>query len=181
MAGLTRDIAMLGSAVEQAAAGDRVAFSQIVSAYHGDMVRVAFVVAGGDQEVADDAVQSAWSIAWRKLGSLHDPDRLKPWLLTVAANEARQLLRQQRRRALVEMRVALQASDPPDPAGGIAHVDLADAIHHLKPEDRALLALRYAAGLDSAEIAALDGTTASAVRGRLARLLGRLRKELSDD
>lgn len=61
-------------------AGDAVAFTRIVAAYHGDMTRVAYVVSGGDQDIADDAVQTAWSVAWRKLGSLRDPDRLKPGL-----------------------------------------------------------------------------------------------------
>jgi len=40
-------------------------------------------------------VQSARSIAWRKLSSLRDPERLRPWLVSVAANEARQLVRGQ--------------------------------------------------------------------------------------
>ena len=98
MEGLARDAAMATSIVQLAAAGDTVAFARIVAAYHADMIRVAYVVSGGDQDIADDAVQAAWSIAWRKLGSLRDPDRLKPWLVSVAANEARQLCRQAARR-----------------------------------------------------------------------------------
>ena len=39
--------------------------------------RVAFV-ACGDRELAEDAVQSAWLVAWRKLHSLRDPDRVRP-------------------------------------------------------------------------------------------------------
>ena len=86
------------------------------------MTRVAYVVAGGDQELADDAVQAAWCVAWRKLGSLHDPARLKPWLVSVAANEARQLGRRQRRRAIVEIDVTTvdpAAADPADLAGAL--------------------------------------------------------------
>ena len=52
-----------------------MAFARIVAAYHGDMLRVAYVVAGGDQDLADDAVQAAWSVAWRKLGSVRDLQR----------------------------------------------------------------------------------------------------------
>jgi DNA-directed RNA polymerase specialized sigma24 family protein len=51
---------MATTTVRLAAAGDTVAFARIVSAYHADMTRVAYVVAGGDQELADDAVQAAW-------------------------------------------------------------------------------------------------------------------------
>ena len=180
MTGLARDAATATSTIRQAAAGDTVAFARIVAAYHGDMTRVAYVVSGGDQELADDAVQAAWSVAWQKLGSLRDPERLKSWLVSVAANEARQASRRRRRRAVVEIEV-----DPPDgvardPADRAAALDLEDALRHLSADERALLALRYEAGLDSAEIGALAGRPAATVRWRLARLRDRLRKELSD-
>lgn len=58
---------------------------------------VCFVICS-DQEMAQDAVQSAWPIAWRKLGSLRDPDRLRPWVVSVAANGVRQLMRHPRPR-----------------------------------------------------------------------------------
>ena len=171
---------MATSTIRQAAAGDAVAFTRIVAAYHGDMTRVAYVVSGGDQDVADDAVQSAWAIAWRKLDSLRDPGRLRPWLVSVAANEARQQCRRRWRTPVVEIDAAAgtpSGRDPADRAGGL---DLEAALCHLSPDERALLALRYEAGLDSTEIGALAGRPASTVRWRLARLLARLRKELSD-
>ncbi len=166
--------------VREAAAGDTVAFARIVAAYHADMVRVAYVVAGGDQDLADDAVQAAWTIAWRKLGSLRDPDRLKPWLVSVAANEARQQCRRQRRHHVVEIDVGAMDPAGRDPADRAGQLDLECALRNLSPDERALLALRYEAGLDSSEIGALAGRPAATVRWRLARLLARLRKELSD-
>jgi RNA polymerase sigma-70 factor, ECF subfamily len=185
MEGLTRDAAMAPSIVQLAVAGDAVAFARIVAAYHADMVRVAYVVCGGDQDVADDAVQGAWAIAWQKLGSLRDPERLKPWLVAVAANEARQLCRRQRSRAVVQIDVA--GGDPafadpaaPDPADRAGALDLDGALRHLSGDERALLALRYEAGLDSSEIGALLGRPAGTIRWRLARLVTRLRKELCD-
>jgi RNA polymerase sigma-70 factor (ECF subfamily) len=170
--------------VEGAAAGDRVAFARLVAACHADLVRVAYVVSG-DEQVAQDAAQSAWAIAWRKLDSVRDPARVRSWLATVAANEARQALRRRRRETLAE--IDLDADGRPgdpvgeDPSDEIERVDLANALRHLKPEDRALLAMRFVAGFDAAEIAAARGMTASGVRGHLSRVIGRLRKELGDD
>ena len=185
MEGLAREAVMATSIVQLAAAGDAVAFARIVATYHADMVRVAYVVSGGDQDVADDAVQAAWAIAWRKLGSLRDPDRLKPWLVAVAANEARQLSRRQRSRSVVWLDVDmtdLGMVDPaePDPAGRADALDLEAALQRLSADERALLALRYEAGLDSSEIGTLLGRPAATVRWRLARLVSRLRKELCD-
>jgi RNA polymerase sigma-70 factor (ECF subfamily) len=171
---------MATSAIRQAAAGDAIAFARIVDAYHADMIRVAYVVSGGSQELADDAVQAAWTIAWRKLGSVRDPHRLKAWLISVAANEARQLCRHQRRHAVVELDIELADRGGFDPAEHAEDVDLRRAVERLSADDRALLALRYEAGLDSAEIGALAGRPAATIRWRLARLVTRLRKELSD-
>jgi RNA polymerase sigma factor (sigma-70 family) len=180
MAGLTQDTIGWTAVVEQAATGDTVAFERIVAAYHADMIRVAFVVTGGDQDAADDAVQSAWAIAWRKLRSLRDPDRIRPWLVAVAANEARRANRRRLRGHVIEIDLATDCPAGPDPAAFADELDLAGAMHLLSPDDRSLLAMRYAAGLDSTEIGALTGRPAATVRWRLARLVGRLRKELSD-
>jgi len=106
----------LAGAVARAAAGDEIAFARIIRAHHDDMTRVCFVICG-DLDIADEAVQAAWPIIWRKLGSLRDPSRLRPWLVSIAANEARQLIRRRRRRTVVELAVwmlRLQASIRPD-------------------------------------------------------------------
>jgi len=168
------------AAVALAAAGDETAFARIIRAHHDDMTRVCFVICG-DLDVADEAVQTAWPIVWRKLGSLRDPGRLRPWLVSIAANEARQLVRRRRRRAVVELAVAGGATSGVDPAGRIGDLDLTNALARLDPDDRALLALRYVAGFDSTELARATGRSPSGTRARLARLLDRLRTELSDD
>jgi len=180
MTSLALDSAAIATTVERAVAGDELAFARIVGAYHLDLVRVAYVVCG-DEDLAEDAAQASWWIAWRKLSSLRDPDRLKPWLVAVAANEARKLVWREHRHGIVELKVAADPSTGADPARGIDHVDLANALGHLKPEDRALVALRYVADLDSCELAPALGMSPSGVRTRLSRLLDRLRKEIGDD
>ncbi|MFL5671587.1 MAG: RNA polymerase sigma factor [Chloroflexota bacterium] len=170
----------LSGAVALAAAGDEVAFAKIVEAHHDDMTRVCFVICG-DLDIADEAVQAAWPIVWRKVGSLRDPSRLRPWLISIAANEARLLIRRRRRRTVVELRMADVLSPDDDPSGLVADIELANALARLGPDDRALLALRYVAGFDSTELARATGRSPSGTRARLARLLARLRMELRDD
>ena len=170
----------LAGAVALAAAGDETAFARIINAHHDHMTRVCFVICG-DLDVADEAVQAAWPIVWRKLGSLRDPARLRPWLMSIAANEARQLIRRRRRRTVVELSLVGSMGSGVDPAGAVGDLDLTNALARLDPDDRALLALRYVAGFDSTELARATGRSPSGTRARLARLLGRLRTELSDD
>jgi RNA polymerase sigma-70 factor (ECF subfamily) len=170
----------LAGALALAVAGDEAAFARIVRAYHDDMTRVCFVICG-DLDVADEAVQAAWLIVWHKLGSLRDPDRLRSWLVSVAANEARQLIRLRRRRTVMELAVGETATPGLDPALRVPDLDLTNALARLDPDDRALLALRYVAGFDSTELARATGRSASGTRVRLARLLTRLRTELRND
>jgi len=165
--------------VRAAAEGDAEAFTRIVAAYHRDMVRVAFTIVG-DHDLADDAVQSAWSIAWRQLRTHREDASLRSWLLKIAANEARQTVRHTQRRSLREITVedwAPPADDAPGPDAP-TRLDLADALARLSVDDRTLLALRYGADLDSGEIARLLGGTPTGIRSRLSRLLHRLREEL---
>ena len=165
--------------IDAAIAGDQMAFARIVRAHHDDMVRVCQVICG-DPDMAQDAAQAAWPLAWRRLSSLRDPGRLRPWLVTVAANEARQLLRRRRRDRIVELEIADAESSLPDPAARAADLDLLHAVRRLPAPDRQLLALRYVAGFDASEIAKAMGLSASGVRSRLSRLVMRLREEVGD-
>lgn len=188
---MTHDATLATAVVEQAAAGDTIAFTRLVAAHHAHMMRVAYVVTGGRQDLADDAVQAAWTVAWRKLPSVRDPERVGAWLVAIAANEARQLCRRQRTVAVHQLvlddaghdgdrRVELRDDEAHDPATHADALDLAAAIGCLNADERRLLALRYEAGLDSGEIGRLIGRPAATVRWRLARVVARLRKELDD-
>jgi RNA polymerase sigma-70 factor, ECF subfamily len=169
------------SLVERAAAGDEAAFARIVAAHHDAMARVAFIVTG-DLDLADEAVAAAWALAWRRLRSLREPDRLRSWLVSIAANEARAITRRNRRHRIVELDLAADLAKPgADPGARASDVDLANALARLSPEDRALLALRYVAGVDSFELGRATGRSASGTRARLARLLAKLRMELDHD
>ena len=170
--------------VARAADGDEVAFARIVAAHHDDMARVAYVVCG-DVGLAQDAVQSAWPKAWQKLASIRDPSKLRPWLMSIAANEARQLARARSQRWVREIAIddgigVPTGSSVSDPAGRAAEMDLANALAGLDPGDRVIVGLRYAAGLTSDEIGRVIGMTGGGVRARISRILTRLRRDLHD-
>jgi RNA polymerase sigma-70 factor (ECF subfamily) len=168
----------LGSAVvDRAAAGDRVAFAQLIAAHHAQMMRVAYVITG-DAQSAGDAVQSAWEIAWRRLATVRDRTQVRSWLVAVAANEARKVNQRSRRHAVVDISSLPELAGAGDPGDSVSVVDLKRALAALKPEDRALLTLKFVGHLDSNAIALQLGLSASGVRSRLDRLLDRLRADL---
>ena len=142
--------------VQAAATGDEAAFTELVARHHGDLLRVAYVICR-DPSLAEDSAQAAWAIAWRRMNQVKDPDQIRNWLVAVAANEARRIVRS-RRGTVREISVgdtALEAvpdyrSDPL--ADSIASSDLRRVLESLDPTDRALIALRYVAELSSDEI-----------------------------
>jgi RNA polymerase sigma-70 factor (ECF subfamily) len=133
-----------------------------------------------DEALAEDAVQSAWAIAWRKLGTLKEPERLRPWLVSVAVNQARDMLRKRRRTLEIDLDASTgRVTGGVDPATGIESLDLLAAMDRLEPEDRALIAMRYVAGFDASELSAAIGLSPAGTRTRLKRLTDRLRQELA--
>jgi RNA polymerase sigma-70 factor, ECF subfamily len=173
-----------GELVRAAAMGDETAFTELVARHHRDLLRVAYVICR-DAALAEDAAQAAWAIAWRRLGDVKDPSQVRGWLVAVAANEARRTMRS-RRPHIAEISVAdIELEGVPDLrsdplADGIASADLRRVLATLDPTDRALIALRYVAELSSDEIGRALGMSSSGARGRLSRLLLRLRGELRD-
>ena len=85
-----------------AAAGDEIAFRRLITEHHDDMRRVSAYISG-DIALAEEATHAAWVIAWKRLRDVREPSHLRPWLITVAANEAKKLLRKRRTRARFEI------------------------------------------------------------------------------
>ena len=77
-----RDASIMESTVRGAASGDEVALARLIAEYHDPMVKVAYVIIG-DADLAREAAQVAWTVAWRRLGSLRDPERIRPWLVAI--------------------------------------------------------------------------------------------------
>jgi DNA-directed RNA polymerase specialized sigma24 family protein len=125
--------------VERAAHGDRESFTELVTTYHHDLLRLCLVICG-DGDLARDATQAAWQHAWRKLAQLRDPSRVRPWLLRIAANEARQAFR--RGRGVTS--ISLGLLDPPaTDVDQISLLDLDTALARLSVADRQLIGLRW--------------------------------------
>src|SRR5690242_20982462 len=103
-----------------AAAGDAASFSRLIEPLLDPAFRLAAVMLG-DRAAAEDAVQEASIKAWRKLRQLRGDERsLRPWFLSIVANECR-MTRRRRWWSVVKM------ADVESPGGadrqiGRAHV-----------------------------------------------------------
>jgi RNA polymerase sigma-70 factor (ECF subfamily) len=165
----------------RARTGEREAFTELVARHHSELVRIAYAITG-DADAARDSAQLAWIKAWQRLPSVREPERLRAWLVAIAANEARQHLRARGRRRVREIAPLRQDEHPEQNTFTSAdRLDLNAALLRLDPADRSLLAMRYLVGLTTEEIGMAAGLTASGVRSRLSRLIARLREDLDHD
>src|SRR5262245_50351508 len=130
------DTASVETTVRSASRGDAAAFERLVEQHHASMTRVAWILVD-DPATALDAVQSAWTIAWRELHRLREPERVGTWLVAIAANEARAAMRRSRRRRVTEIPIDPRRDDDgggSDPTRSIASMDLDQALQRLSPE-----------------------------------------------
>ena len=140
-----------------------------------------------NEDDAADALQDTFLIAARKLGGLRDPERLRPWLYSVARNQCRARLRD-RKRTQPEDHTVLESAQEGievDMTAQVARVELAElmtaARDGLNERDQELLELHMRHGLEGDDLAAVLGVTTQnayklvqRVRDRVSRSLGAL-------
>ena len=168
--------------VRRARSGDREAYGMLIRRHQEVAFRTAYAVCG-DAAEAEDATQEAFIKAHRALWRFRAGAPFRPWLLRIAANEARNRRRSAGRRSALALRAAAEpvAQVPLPEAAALAsdeRRELAAALAQLGPEHREVIALRYLLDLSEAECAAALGCRPGTVKSRLSRALGRLRLEL---
>ncbi len=173
--------------VERAQRGDERAFEEIVERYSDLVFRTALAVAGRPAD-AEEAAQDAFVKAHAALGRFRAGEPLRPWLLRIAGNEARNRVRSAGRHTSLQLRVTEAArtggAAPSPEAAALAAEEryrLLEALNASDPDDRAVIALRFLLDLSVAETAATLGLPEGTVKSRLSRALSRLRARLQGE
>ena len=171
-----------GELLARAQAGDADAYAALVRAHQDIAFRTALLITQNAAD-AEEAAQDGFVKAWRALGRFRAGAPLRPWLLTIVANEARNRRRSAGRRAALALRLAAREPGRLVGRGGGARAEsrgaLLAAISRLGTEDRLVLGCRYLLELSEAETAAALGVPAGTVKSRTSRALGRLRGEVA--
>ncbi|MDX6681644.1 MAG: hypothetical protein QOG94_1683 [Solirubrobacteraceae bacterium] len=159
-------------------------FQRFLDAHRDDVLR--FLVASLGRHDADDAFQETFLSALRAYERLRPDSDLHAWVLTIAHRKALDVHRARERRPLpvAELHdgaapVAVAVPGAGDVAGEVVG-DHWERVRALPPRQRAVLTLRYAAGLTHDEIATALGCSAQAARRAASDGLKTLRQELPD-
>jgi RNA polymerase sigma-70 factor, ECF subfamily len=132
----------------------------------------------GRSDVADDLLQHVFLRLAERGADLAPSSDLRAWLFTVARNAYLSLLRAAPATVTEELLEALE-SPAPDVEARLLLGDVDAALDRLRVEDRELLLLVGAEGLEQRAVATLLGLEPAALRQRLARARSRLLLELS--
>jgi RNA polymerase sigma-70 factor (ECF subfamily) len=172
-------------------AGDLSQFYELIQPYQRFIYHIVLAVLKNEAE-AEDAVQQALLNAFRSLEGFRSDSQFRTWLCSIALNEARLRLRQQRRVAFV----SLDDSDSIDidslPSLADTSISALEgmgrkqtrklielAAQELPTLYREVLQLRYLDQLSTSETARLLGASTSSIKTRLHRARRMLRQVLA--
>ena len=135
-----------------------------------------------DRAAAEDVTAAAFERAYRKQRSYKAArGSERAWLFGIARNAALDELRRRKRAATMETEPAADAPGPDDEAErALRRAALRVALAGLAPRDRELIALKFHAGLDNAELAAVLGCSTTNAGTRLHRAVEKLRKAMTE-
>ncbi len=172
--------------IARARTGDVAAYEELVRRYQDVAVRTAYLVC--PEADADDAVQESFLKAFAALPRFRDGAPLRPWLLRIVTNEARNRRRSAGRRQGLALRAAQReprdgAEAEPGPEAVViaaeARGELMAALRTLRDDDREVLGARFLLDLSEAETAETLGIPRGTVKSRTSRALARLREALA--
>jgi len=159
--------------LERAKEGDRLAFEDLFSPHAADAFRLAVAMLQR-REDAEDAVQNAMLKAWRRLATFRTGCDVRPWFLTIVANECRSL---RRGRWWSVVQLADVCGDGASWRESLPQeLDLRRALAQLPADQRLLLILHYYLDLPFAQVAAIVGGSPEAAKSRTFRVLRKLRR-----
>lgn len=180
--------------ISLAAAGNDLAFAQIMRRYNRLLFRTARSILKSDDDT-QDAVQEAYLRAWRALATFRADARLSTWLVRIVVNEALGRLRRSGAQIVPlnaamdsngetpEMLMQANPDEQPDHAAMRAEVraQIEARIDTLPESFRTVFMLRGVEELTVEEVALALDIPEATVRSRFFRARGILREGLSRD
>lgn len=169
--------------VAQARQGSDEAWAQIIQTYQAAVFRLCYLILANAED-AEDVTQETFVRAHRFFERFDENKPLRPWLLQIARNLARNRQRSLRRywgalRRFVET-TPPRATLPPETRteAEARAVRLWQVVGRLKAQDQEVIYLRYFLDLSTAETAETLAVAEGTIKSRLHRALERLRVEV---
>ena len=170
--------------IRHAANGDAAAWESLMLTHQESVFRLAYLLLG-DPDEAEDAAQESFLRAWKYLKRFDTTRPLRPWLLSITANLARN-----RRRSAGRYLAALVRAFREEPASmrieeksmqNMEADELWHAVQNLGMAEQQIVYLRYFLDLSVSETAQVLQVAEGTVKSRLSRALEKLRTIIQQD
>jgi RNA polymerase sigma-70 factor (ECF subfamily) len=164
--------------VERARQGDREAFAVLVHQVSDTLYAVAHRILR-DTGLAEDALQNALVLAWRRLPRLRDPEKFEAWIHRILVHACYDESQRARPWTASVRVLPMNGPSTPDASDDVANRDeLERAFRRLTVEQRAVFVLHHYLGLPLVEVAELLEIPAGTARSRLHYAIAGLREAL---
>ncbi|HUS66354.1 MAG TPA: sigma-70 family RNA polymerase sigma factor [Kofleriaceae bacterium] len=151
--------------------GEREAFGRLVERYQKLVCAVSYG-ATGDRALSEDVAQETFLAAWRQLGELAAPSKVRPWLCAIARNLGLRARRDVARVATDDEAPELPV-DGPSPFDAVVEAEatwiVRDTLQRVPETYREVLVLYYQYDRSIEEVARALGISESAALQRLSR------------
>lgn len=176
---------------------DDHAFGDLVEPHRRELQLHCYRMLGSFTD-AEDVLQETLLAAWRGLPAFEGRSSVRAWLYRIATNRCLNVRRDAARRIPAEPMPPFDPPEPsrrgdltwlqpyPDPAAGYelkesVHLAFVAGLQRMPPRQTAVLVLRDVLGFGADEVAAMLGTTTTAVKGALQRARAALSRPPAPD
>lgn len=172
---------------EKARDGNRMSFQELVSIFQEDIHRLVYYRTYSQMD-AEDITQEVFVQAYRKLKSLNDTQRFRPWLYSIAVNRCNDFLRKRKLLSLLQFKSA-QEQEFMNTGKGMSNnynetiakkrfwKQVRSLLDKLSAMEREVFTLRFMDHRNINEIATILDKNESTVKTHLYRALNKVRKD----
>lgn len=176
--------------VEQSKNKDSKAFQVLFELFYEDVYKTSYFITR-DPSLAEDATQEAFCKAFQKLDTLRESKKFGPWVKSIAARSAIDIMRQRQRFTVVEDITGFSLDDyinnipqslpENETVKRELRSNIKEAIYALNPIHRQVIVMKYYLSLNTREIADTLNLPIGTVKSRLYRALKQLEVSLQPE
>ena len=149
---------------------------RLMETYGTNVLRVCFLYLH-DHALAQDASQTTFFKAWKSLDTLHSDGSEKAWLMAIAVNTCKSMLRSRQHRML-RQQVDLEHIPEPSQEAVTPDDTVRNAVMALPDKYRDVVVLHYYQSIPTPDVARILRIPQSTVRTRLRRARATLQSQL---
>lgn len=175
----------LSELAQKAKNGDMAAFEKLYVELSPEIYAIACEITKNKEE-SRDLMQDCFVAAMENISTLNEPEKIKNWLIRIAANKSRDYIKKKKPSALTEDQYEIINNIEDEDISVIPEAsleteerieDVNEILGCLTEEKRLCLLLRFRYDMSYAEIANELGITESAVKSRISRAKDDIEKE----